>query len=77
MSEAAAIVEQTAEIFVSRARPMVPSLFWQIRGPLLRRAHERRGGRSLAASSIVQTHSFRLSERMLRFVIRKSTGHNY
>ena len=30
-----AIVEQTAEIFVSRARPIVPSLFWQILGQLL------------------------------------------
>jgi hypothetical protein len=29
MSNAAAIVEQTAEIFVSRARLMVPFLFWQ------------------------------------------------
>ena len=61
MSNAAAIVEQTAEIFVSRARLMIPSLLWQALGPLLRCAHERARRKSLAASSIVQTHSFRPS----------------
>jgi hypothetical protein len=60
MSNVVAIVEQTAEIFVSCARLMIPSLFWQTLGPLLRclklcsRAASKK---SLAASSIVQTHS--------------------
>jgi hypothetical protein len=60
MSKAAAIVEQTAEIFVSRAPPMVPSPFL---------TNTRLVGLTSGVAEglwrhplYVQTHSFRLSD---------------
>ena len=61
MSNVAAIVEQTAEIFASRARPMVPFPFLANTRPATSLSSRAARRKSLAASSIVQTHSFRLS----------------
>jgi hypothetical protein len=72
------LLNRTAEIFVSRARPMVPSLFrfWQIRGPLPRWLTS--GEAEVFGGVLYRANPFlRPTYRMLRFVIRKSTGHNY
>ena len=79
MINAAAIVEHTAEIFAVARVPWYPPLFLANLWPATSSGSRAARRKSLAASSIVQTHSFRLSDvtRMLSFVIRKSTGHNY
>ena len=79
MSKAVAIVEQTAEIFVSRARPMVPSPFLTNTRPATSSGSQA-ARRKVLGGILYRANPFLppiRHNRILRFVIRKSIGQNY